>query len=80
MTQINAFAAEAERLVQRLDVCWNSLGETSPLRPQALIYAGFLSDVVAGRIDSNGSEVGEMLQLVGEFCGLVEAEQAENVI
>lgn len=73
MTQASVVGV-AESLVQRLDSCWPRLGEASPARAYALVYAGFLSDVVSGGIDGEDPEVGEMLELVGEFCGLVEAE------
>lgn len=78
MTQTTGVIGKAESLVQRLDRCWPRLGEASSARAYALVYAGFLSDVVSGGIKENDPEVGEMFELVDEFCGLVESDSTAH--
>jgi hypothetical protein len=74
MAQTTGVISKAESLSLRLDSCWLRLQEASSARAYALVYAGFLSDVVSGGIQENDPEVSEMLQLVDEFCALVEFE------
>lgn len=78
MTNTGDVVQRAQGLVERLDRCWPALDAMSAERAQALIYAGFLSDVVNGGFGGDDPEVGEMVSLVGEFCGLVEADAAAH--
>ncbi|WP_205182847.1 hypothetical protein [Burkholderia sp. LMG 13014] len=68
----------AQGLVKRLDRCWAGLDAMSAERAQALIYAGFLSDVVNGGFGADEPELGEMVGLVDDFCALAEAEAAAH--
>lgn len=67
--------ALAEGLIPRLDACIGRI-ETADVRIQshATVYAGFLSDVVASRIDAANPLVTDMLGMVGEFCDLIDNE------
>lgn len=67
--------ANIDRLIDRLNngfTLIRSAGNAA-LEQQALIYAGFLTDIQAGKIDFGAPEM-EMTDLIGEFCQLVEAE------
>ncbi|SEI14555.1 hypothetical protein [Paraburkholderia hospita] len=65
----------AKRLIPRLDACAGRIDEGSiVVRSHATVYAAFLSDFVAGRIDAANPETVGMLGLADEFCELVEHE------
>ena len=66
----------AQRTVKRLDICFKKLDEGSEERVHALLYAGFLSDVVSGAIAADQGEVVDVLGLVEDFCQLVESRDA----
>jgi len=44
------------------------------LQNQALIYAGYLSDVLAGRLASDPERHESMAEMINEFCALVTRE------
>lgn len=64
----------AKRLIPRLDACAVRIDEGSVVRSHAMVYAAFLSDYVAGRIDAANPETVGMLSMADEFCELVEHE------
>lgn len=47
---------------------------TPELQSQALLYASFLTDVKDGKIPVDGEAL-ELLELVQEFCKLIEARE-----
>lgn len=64
-----------DQLIDRLNNCFSlirSAGNVA-LEQQALIYAGFLTDIQAGKIDFGAPET-EMMGLIEEFCQLIETE------
>ena len=76
-----------DSLIARLDKSFDIIRQTqavqdkpvseamlTELESQGVIYAGFLSDAHAGRINPFGSAAREMMRLVGAFCQLVETE------
>ncbi|MEX3628420.1 MAG: hypothetical protein VB138_01970 [Burkholderia sp.] len=69
-------AVSVNRLVDRLDACTARLGGESSERAQAIVYAGFLTDLSEGRLDVGDSEIGEMVDLIAQFCDLVEAQSS----
>lgn len=70
----SAHRERAKRLIPRLDACYGRIDEGSVVRTHATVYAAFLSDFVAGRLDANNPETVGMLGLADEFCELVEQE------
>ncbi|NRF83839.1 hypothetical protein HQ619_07850 [Burkholderia gladioli] len=64
----------AKRLIPRLDACAGRIDEESIVRSHAMVYAAFLTDYVAGRIDVANPETVGMLSLADEFCELIEQE------
>lgn len=79
------FSTKASSLITRLDGCFElihqakSESEIGPrpildqLNEQGLVYAGFLTDVQAGRLAATSNTV-EMVKLVEAFCQLIETE------
>ncbi|WP_131726792.1 MULTISPECIES: hypothetical protein [Achromobacter] len=65
------------RVIQRLDQASTMLGQLNPELRQAVLYAGFLTDVQAGRLDVRETPVAKMVHLVDQFCNLVESQFAE---
>lgn len=70
----SAHKERAKRLIPRLDACSHRIDEGSIVRSHAIVYAAFLSDFVAGRLDAIDPENVGMLGLAVEFCDLVEHE------
>lgn len=73
---MNATANTINLLIDRLDKCFSLIraAKNSELDQQALIYAAFLTDIQAGKIKSDTAEIPEMLDLIEQFCQLVEVE------
>jgi hypothetical protein len=68
---------DVSRVIKRLDQASTMLGLLNPERGHAILYAGFLTDVEAGRLDVREKPVAEMVLIVDQFCTLVEGEFAE---
>jgi hypothetical protein len=49
------------------------------LEEQAIIYAGFITDVKEKRIDWRNQVVGKILDLVDDFCEVIEQDPMESV-
>jgi hypothetical protein len=64
----------AKHLVPRLDACIARIEEGSFVKEHAVMYAAFLTDLAAGRIDAADPEVMGLVALAVEFCTLVESE------
>jgi len=69
--------ADVGRVIERLDHASSMLGQLNPELGQAVVYAGFLTDVQAGRLDVFHGPVAQMVQLAEQFCNLVEHHFAE---
>ena len=67
--------ANIDQLIDRLNNCFSLIRSAgnAALEQQALIYAGFLTDIQAGKIDFGAPEM-EMTGLIEEFCQLIETE------
>lgn len=65
-------------LVKRLDRCFAVIASGTPERAQAIMYAGFLSDVDGKRLSCDDPNVFEMVGLVGEFCDVIEMTSDTN--
>lgn len=78
-------STKASSLITRLDGCFELINqarsESEPgprpvleqLNEQGVIYAGFLTDMQAGRLAVSNNTV-EMVKLVEAFCNLIETE------
>ena len=55
-----------------------SPGVLSELQAQCLVYAGFLSDLLAGKISMFNPNTLKMTELVSAFCALIEGDVAPN--
>ena len=53
-----------------------SPGVLGELQTQCLVYAGFLSDLLAGKISMFNPNTLKMTELVAAFCALVESDVA----
>jgi hypothetical protein len=90
-TELNArFNARLSVLTTRLDNCIPKIRsalqdegqnhvDLHTLEEQAIIYAGFITDVKEKRIDWKDKTVGKILELVDEFCGVIEQDPMESV-
>jgi hypothetical protein len=76
-----------QQLADRVDAVFKILGaalqaEPKPASPgvlgemqaQCVVYAGFLADVLAGKISIFNPKVLQMTELVSKFCALVESD------
>lgn len=63
-------------LIDRLDKCFKPIrnANDSELEQQAAIYARFLADLQADQIGLDAMEIQAMIELVEQFCRLVEEE------
>lgn len=70
-----------QSLIQRVNACMNTIepGEVI-LYSHASVYAAFLSDLESGRIDADRSDVSELLDIVGDFCALIEDQGSSNLV
>ncbi|MDH0342152.1 hypothetical protein [Chromobacterium haemolyticum] len=79
-------STKASSLITRLDVCFELINraktqmdglEPRPvlddLREQGLVYAGFLTDMQAGRL-ATSTQTSDMVKLVEAYCQLIETE------
>lgn len=68
-------------LIARLNDCTDIVQklDSPEIEQQVLIYAGFLSDVVAGRI-TDGERTPQILENIEQFCSLVEVEVAVEMV
>jgi hypothetical protein len=64
----------AKHLSGRLDLCIDRIGDSDLVKQHAVMYAAFLTDLGAGRLDATDPNVVEMVGLADEFCALVETE------
>ena len=55
-----------------------SLGVLGELQAQCLVYARFLSDLLAGKISMFNPNTLKMTELVAAFCALVESDVANE--
>lgn len=75
LTQQPSTDALAEGLIPRLDACIGRIKKADVhVQSHATVYAGFLSDLVAKRIDAANPIIGAMLGMVREFCDLIDNE------
>lgn len=78
---------QIEQLSERVDAVFKTLsaalaaepkpaspGVLGELQAQCLVYAGFLADVLAGRVSVFNPKVLQMTELVLKFCTLVESD------
>lgn len=76
MTTTHADAINA--LAERLDTCFGVIhnASNSELEQQAIVYAAFLTDLQTGKIGVGvpASELQEMMDLIQQFCHLIETE------
>lgn len=72
-----------DSLIRRLDACTTAFDNSrlpvsnellGQLRTQASTYGGFLSDLLRGQISRFNAINIETVNLIGEFCALVETE------
>ncbi len=73
---MNSTGNAVDLLIDRLDKCFSMIrsANNAELEQQALIYAGFLTDIQAGNIKSDAPEISEMVGFIEQFCQLVEVE------
>jgi hypothetical protein len=64
----------AKHLSVRLDACIDRIDDSGVVKQHAVMYAAFLTDLGAGRMDAADPNVAEMVSLADEFCTLVETE------
>lgn len=64
----------AKHLSVRLDACLGRIDDSGVVKQHAVMYAAFLTDLEAGRLDGTDPNVAEMVGLADEFCALVESE------
>jgi hypothetical protein len=64
----------AKHLSVRLDVCIDRIGDTGVVKQHATMYAAFLTDLGAARLDAADPNIADMVGLAEEFCALVESE------
>jgi len=64
----------AKHLSVRLDACVDRIDDRGLVKQHAVMYAAFLTDLGAGRIDATDPNIADMVGLADEFCALVESE------
>ena len=67
----------AFKIIQAAESVENKLaspGVLAELQTQCLIYAGFLSDLLAGKISMFNSNTLKMTKLISAFCSLIEGD------
>lgn len=71
-----------EELIARLDNVFSLIEQdadenenTPELQAQALLYASFLTDIKEGRISTETDNAIELIELVQEFCKLIEVRE-----
>lgn len=72
-----ASQARIARLIPRLDACVANLRDVEPYglaQQHGTVYVAWLADALHGRIPDNDPAAPGMLDMVTEFCDLVERE------
>jgi len=69
-----AHQTRAKHLSVRLDACIDRISDIGVVKQHAVMYAAFLTDLGAGRLNAADPNVAEMVGLADEFCALVETE------
>lgn len=70
----HAHRERARRLMNRLDTCVERIDRQSPVREHAVVYAAFLTDFAAGRMNVDDPKTMTLIGMANEFCDLVERE------
>jgi hypothetical protein len=64
----------AKHLSGGLDACIERIDDGGVVKQHATMYAAFLTDLGAGRLDAADPNIADMVGLADEFCTLVESE------
>jgi hypothetical protein len=69
---INATRTRANKLIPRLDGCAKRIPDNATVQSQILMYAAFLTDLEAGRLDAEDVNNLTNLNLITQFCDEVD--------